>query len=102
MSRCVNCGKYVDPFEYPSDQMENYRPDLCFSCLQEKLENDIEQEEGETTTSEQSDDGDADDSPIFTEEEQSTEEDRADESIEPDERADETRSIQNLRKMLFG
>ena len=110
MAKCSVCGSYNDPFEWPSDEVPNYRPDMCFNCFQTaRDEGTLEPEEGDSPDQPDQDeeptvDPEIDDSPCFNDSENNeTLEDENDESNEPgDEIPDEATNIQNLRKMLFG
>lgn len=99
MSRCRVCGKYTDCFEWPVEERENYKPNLCFECYQETLASEDNESQDEDTE----DISEVDDAPdIQTDESnnQEMEEETNDQESEP--LSDEAQSIQNIRRMLFG
>ena len=111
MSRCRNCGAYVDPFEWPAESAQDFRPDLCFNCFSEARDNgtlddsDDDNSESEEQEEEPQIDPDIDDSPCFPEDSETTnesQEDSNDDDTESGEVPDETKNLRELKRMLFG
>lgn len=104
MSRCRNCGRYSDVFEWPEDERENYKPGLCYSCYKESLnesEEDSEDDpESEFGITDPVVDPEFDDTPNLEENEQ--EESEVVDDEKSDIVSDEEQSIQNIKRLLFG
>lgn len=111
MSRCRVCGGYCDVFDYPEDQRENYRPNVCFNCYQEQLAQEDDEQEaddpntefGMTEVKPNPEDDDTPDLQDFDNDENENnemEENNDDEESEP--LPDDTLSITNIKRMLFG
>lgn len=105
MSKCVKCGKYNDRFEWPPDQVDQFRPDLCYDCYQAELEESDEVEDFDPNTEfgmpEVKPDPEDDDTPDLGESDISDEpEDQTNE--QPPTTSEDDDSIRRLRDMLFG
>ena len=108
MSRCRVCGNYCDIFEYPPEERENYHPNLCFTCYQESLQNNDDEEADDPNTefgmTEVKPDPEDDDTPDLQasndDDTNETEDDANATESEP--LPDDTDSIANIKRMLFG
>ena len=101
MSRCRLCGSYNDYFEWNPEYREFYNPHICFSCYQEQLsqeDDDLETDEPEEIE---------DDAPDLQAADSATENDNLEteettDDTESEPLPDDTRSIENIKRMLFG
>ena len=110
MSRCRTCGGYVDQFEWPPEYREFYRPNLCFNCYQEQLSQEDDDQEaddpntefGMTEVKPDPEDDDTPDLEASNDDNENNEMEENNDDAESEPLPDDTLSITNIKRMLFG